>query len=142
MLYRILFLAGYILKILIAGENKHSLSKQISLNGQEEVEINIEFSTGKLWLESTKESVLLDGEFLYKTMKPIIDYQNSSLDIYTDEKDKKREVNITLDSFSDIRENEWKLKFSEEASYTFNIEMGAADAQLDFSNLKIQNLNM
>jgi hypothetical protein len=144
MWHRTLLLAEYVVNILIAGENLHSLTKQIPLNDQREVEINIEFNTGKLWMASTETSLILDGDFLYKTSEPIIDYQDGALDIYTDDKgkDKKREVNITLDSFSDIKENEWRLKFGEAAAYSFNIEMGAADAQLDFSNLKIKNLKI
>jgi hypothetical protein len=142
MLYRILLVAGYMLNLLAAGENRHTLTKQIPSSGQTEVKINIEFNTGKLWLQSTEESFLLDGKFVYKNMKPVIDYHRRTLEISTDMHDQKREVNITLDSFSDIKENEWRLKFGEEALYTFDIEMGAADAELDFSNLKIQNLSI
>jgi hypothetical protein len=142
MLYRALIVTGCMLQIVAAGEQKHKINKIIPHKGEREVEINIEFSTGQLWLESTNEMVVFDGELTYRNTAPEIEYQRGVLDIYTGDHDEKKEVNITLDSFSDIKENEWRLKFCEEIVYVFNIEMGAAEAHLNFSNLKIRSLNI
>jgi hypothetical protein len=142
MFNRIIIVTACLLQFLAAGGATHKISKKIPYKGEREVEVNIDFSTGKLWLESTGESVVLDGKFQYQIAAPEIDYQRGVLDINTGDHDEDKELNITLDSFSDIKENEWRLKFSEEIIYDFNIEMGAAEAHLNFSNLKIQNLNI
>ena len=106
MIYRTILYTGCLLYLLAAGEKYDKFTKKIPVNGEQTVEVNIEFNTGKLRIEPTDEDVILDGTFRYKKTEPEIDYRDGILDISAGKNEHKKEINITLNSFSDIKENE------------------------------------
>jgi len=132
--------------LIYAMDEPNKLRKEIPINDVEKVEVYIRFGAGNLFINPTVKNVLFQGEFIYSDDEPYIRYdregEEGRLRIEMRNKTEKEngDMNVTINSLSDIYKNEWLLNFNENTELAFKIEMGAAEAEIDFGAMRIANL--
>ncbi|HXF48812.1 MAG TPA: toast rack family protein [Verrucomicrobiae bacterium] len=115
--------------------------KTIPLKNEKTLETTLDFGAGELELKSTRSSAsLFEGRFTFRPgrIEPEVRYSASRtvgrLDLETHSIKK-------LFSDRDAR-NEWDVRFSTEVTHVFEINIGACEATLDFSDLPVEELSL
>lgn len=117
-------------------------AKAYPLEDERELKINIEIGLSKFIIGSGKSDYVYSYEIVRsskaenpenKIKYKIID-NVGYLDIKSHE-----ESSIKLDNF---RSEEWVLNFTDKIPISFDIEIGAGKGTLDFTNLKVKDLNI
>lgn len=118
------------------------IRQTIVLTNQTELRLDLEYAAGRLDVEPAPSGVLAEWDLTFSSEehRPTIDFDSTStsptLWIHSP---KRRNENVDLDR---LRDNHWRLKLSPQIPITFDIEGGAFDAVLDFSSLKVADLNL
>jgi hypothetical protein len=132
----------------LAGNDSDKLKKEIPIDDVEFVEVSVSFGAGNLYISPGSNNILFHGEFNYSEYEPFVAYDKNhregslQIEMREDSKKEDRDVNVTINSLGEIGENEWDLYFSEEIQLSFDIEMGAAEAEIDFGAMKITDLKL
>lgn len=118
------------------------IRQTIALTNQTGLRLDLEYAAGRLDVEPASSGTLAELDLIYSSEehRPTIDFDSAStsptLWIHSP---KRRHDNVDLDR---LRDNHWRLKLSPQIPITFDIEGGAFDAVLDFSGLKVADLNL
>jgi len=139
-----------------------TFSREERLENQESLYAKLVLGGGKIWLTKSSHDELLSVEVEYnrKDNKPVFDFKEDEdgeallyfsitskdhsydfYDAFDDVDFFDEDHNISL-GISSIRKTSWDLKFTDEIPIEFEIAVGAAKANLDFSGMKISNLNI
>jgi len=126
---------------------QHRLTKRIMLNGEKELQVNISFVAGKLYIRPADKRTLFKGEFQFKKTEPLVDYSvfnhvgKLQINMPNYKKNKDAEDNqVNISGLEDLKQNVWKLYISPDVPISFTIEMGASENDFDFGLMKIKNL--
>jgi len=118
------------------------MHREIELEDAKEVDVLIRFGAGTLKIEQGESDRLLDADFEYtpKDIKPEISYE-------VDEKGVGRLLlKLARDGEEGFEwrdyENEWTLRFTKKVPLSFEIDMGANNAKLDFTGLRLRGLDL
>lgn len=112
--------------------------RSVPLSGTDPVDVDIVFGAGSLEVEAGVSDELFSGTFSYNVepWEPEITYDVGHLTI---------EQGGDKDSWGipsgNIR-NRWELEFSPEVPLTVDVKAGAGEGELDFTNLKVSNLDV
>ena len=117
------------------------LTKKIELKGEKHLAVKMDIGAGIIDLKRNKTGDVLNAEVEYypKKFEVDIDYQRSKDQgkLYLESKSKKgKGIDI------DTEDNYWYLEFSDKIPISFEINVGACEADFDFTGLKIDNLDM
>lgn len=142
---RFLMIVGMLLLLVAAGagagwaEKEH---REIELGGAKEVQVRIRFGAGTLKIERAESDGLLDADFEYteEDVEPEISYE-------VDEEGVGRLLlKLARDKEDGFEwrdyENEWTLRFTRKVPLSFEIDMGANNATLDFTGLRVRGLDL
>ncbi len=125
-----------------AGRNK-DVYKEIELKDEKSVSVKIEFGAGELYLSRSSSDKMLQADVSYDPEHSdfVLEYDRKEaggeLFLGTDFDESKH---LDLDDAKD--ENWWDLKFTDKIPIDFDIDVGAAESELDFTGLKIKDLNV
>ncbi|MBU0711610.1 hypothetical protein KJ762_08460 [bacterium] len=123
---------------------------ELPYKGEEELSVGIEFGLGKLELRSTdNKKYIMQAEITYSKdlYKPEVDYktvgnrgklrlasrQNESSGFWGHSK---------KSSSSDIKKNHWRVAMTDQIPTAYDIELGLGKGILDFTNIKVNDLNL
>lgn len=139
-----------------------TFSRSERLENQGNLYAKLVLGGGKIWLSKSSHGELLSVEVEYskEETKPVFDFRDNedgeallffsitSKNHYYDNYDVFEEMDffdedhdISL-GLSSIKKTSWDLKFTDEIPIEFEIAVGAAKANLDFTGMKISNLNI
>lgn len=146
---RLIMALGLLLAIAPAEElitERHDIPFQ----GEQELDVGIEFGLGKLDLKSNGGAkYILQSEVTYsqKLYKPSVDYKTvgarGKLRIVSKKiEEGSRFWDTRNKNTSDLKNNHWQLAFIETIPTSYDIELGLGKGQLDFSRLRVTNLNL
>jgi len=125
-----------------AGRNK-DVYKEIELKDEKAVAVKIEFGAGELYLSRSSTDNMLEADVTYDPDHSdfVLEYdrkkEGGELFLGTDFDESR---SLDLDDAKD--ENWWDLKFTDKIPIDFDIDVGAAESELDFTGLKIKDLNV
>jgi hypothetical protein len=129
-------------------EDREKMTRVIPLQDEQALEVDLEFAAGKMVIGKSENDVLFDGTFYYNKYTPKIEYyvQNKRgtlfLDMNIDRDKDSEDLNVSVNSLDEIGDTEWYLDFSDQIPLDFSIQMGAAEANLQFGGLRIQSLDL
>ncbi|MGD9899184.1 MAG: toast rack family protein [Calditrichaceae bacterium] len=128
-------------------DSKSTLTRKINISDEKMIEVNIEFGVGILKISPGNPDELFFGKLKFDTIEPSIDYSVyrdiGRLSVSSDGDKKKGEDSRTqIKTLSDVKRNVWDLRFSPKVPISFNIELGAAENNLEFGSLKISKLSI
>ena len=140
-----------------------TFSREVPLEDQENLYAKLVLGGGKIWLTKSSHGELLSVEVEYnrEDNKPVFEFRDDRFDgeamlffsitsrdrdyhnfEFFDEDDFfDEDHNIHL-GFSSLKKTSWDLKFTDEIPIEFEIAVGAAKANLDFTGMKISDLNI
>ena len=136
--------AGLLLLLILTGAGTgwtEQMHREIELDGAKRVSVRVRFGAGTLRIERGESDRLLDADFEYtpEDIEPEVTY-----DVDT-EGTGKLLVKLARDGrgfeWRDYR-NEWTLRFTDKVPLSFEIDMGANRAQLDFTGLRVSELDL
>ena len=138
------------MQIMHSADEGNNIKRIIPLSDEKSIEMDINFAAGNLFLSSCDNNYLFDGEFRYIDNEPEIDYYkkndtgilNLGMESESKEGKDKYDRNLTFDSIDDLSENEWTLKLSRNIPISLKMELGAAEAELNFTGLSLANLQV
>ena len=123
---------------------------EVPYKGEEELNVGIEFGLGKLELRGTdNQKYIMQAEITYSKdlYEPEIDYKTvgnrGKLRLIS-----RQDENIRLwghskkSSSSDIKNNHWRVAMTERIPTAYDIELGLGKGILDFTNIKVNDLNL
>jgi len=123
---------------------------EVPYRGEEELNVGIEFGLGKLELRSTdNKKYIMQAEITYSKdlYEPEIDYKTvgkrGKLRLIS-----RQDENIRFwghskkSSSSDIKNNHWRVAMTEQIPTAYDIELGLGKGILDFTNMKVNDLNL
>jgi len=125
---RVLVMCLCFFTILSLAEEQVTEQHDIPYKGEEELDVSIEFGLGKLELRSSSnQKFIMQSEITYtkELYKPKIELWGRS-----------------KNSETDIKNNHWRIAMTEQIPSTYDIELGLGKGILDFSNIKISDLNL
>ncbi len=116
------------------------LHRQIKLSGEKSVEVKIEFGAGELRIGKTRGKMLLDADLEYpeEKLQPVVEYSKDGSIGQLKLSMKGKDDQIRWKDFK----NTWDLRFTEKIPLSFDVQMGANKAGLDFSGLRVTRLNI
>jgi hypothetical protein len=122
---------------------KKEVYKEIDLEDEKSLSVRIEFGAGKINLGKTDSKKIVEADVSYDPSYSefFFDYDKSKdkgeLFIGT-ELEEEKGINL-----GDVEEkNWWDLSFTDEIPIDFEIDVGAAEGELDFTGLKITDLDI
>lgn len=145
------------------GQRMSTYSRSERLEDQSELYAKLVLGGGKVWLTKSSHGELLSVKVDYnkEDIRPVFDYRNDEYDgeamlffsiASRDHYSKNNDVFEEMDFFdedhdislgiSSLKKTSWNLKFTDEIPIEFEIAVGAAKANLDFSGMKISDLNI
>jgi hypothetical protein len=116
-------------------------TRQIQLGNAASLRLDLEDTGGDLRLERETTGLLADFqlEFDHEENRPFIDYDSSSSPTLRIRSPHQRNGDLSLDQF---RDNNWRIKVSPQIPIDIRIDGGAIDGRLDFTALKVAELNI
>lgn len=116
--------------------------RQIQRSGEASLRLDIEYNGGYLELERESTGLLADIylEFDQEENRPIIDYDSSLTSPTLRIRSPRRHDGEW--SFKRFRDNRWRIKLSPQIPIDFRIDAGAIESRLDFTDLKVEDLNI
>lgn len=125
-----------------APDSNLRLAQQIPFAGQSKLLLELEYTGGYLDFESDSGSALVDLDLVYdnESLRPEIIFDSTSATPrLTVRSPHDHRDNLSLD---ELRSNRWRIKVSRQVELECEISAGAVDAWLDFSGLRLQDLNL
>ena len=140
-----------------------TFSRSERLEGQDNLYAKLVLGGGKIWLTKSSHGELfsVDVEYSKDDIKPVFDYRDDDYDgdamlffsitsrdededfyEYFDDDDFFDEDHDIHLGLSSLKKTSWDLKFTDEIPIEFEIAVGAAKANLDFTGMKISDLNI
>ncbi|KPL00590.1 MAG: hypothetical protein AMJ91_04070 [candidate division Zixibacteria bacterium SM23_73_3] len=117
-----------------------SITKKIELKGEKHLSVKMDIGAGIIDLGRSRTGDILNAEVEYDPdeVRVDIDYNRfkEEGELYLESKSKDKGIDL------DEGENYWYLEFSDKIPISFEIDVGACEANLDFTGLKIDNLDM
>jgi hypothetical protein len=116
-------------------------ARQLQLGNATALRLDIEYNGGHLTLERETTGLLADLqlEFDREENRPFIDYDSSSSPTLRIRSPRQRNGDFSIDKF---RDNDWRIKLSPQIPVDIRIDGGAIDGRLNFTALKIAELNI
>lgn len=124
------------------GSSELSEHRQFQFTNQTALRLDIEYDGGYLTIERDDSGLLADIkiDFDREENRPYIDFDSTSPSPALRIRSPRRhEVRLSFDKF---RENDWRLKLSPKIPIEFRLDGGALNGKLDFSGLKVADLNI
>ncbi|RKY69212.1 MAG: hypothetical protein DRQ02_01740 [Candidatus Latescibacterota bacterium] len=125
-----------------AARSDHALTmhREIKLSGEKLVKVKMEFGGGELRIGKTQGKMLLDADLEYaeEKLRPIVEYSREDTIGQLKLSMKGKRDRIGWKDFKSI----WDLRFTEKIPFSFDVQMGANEAELDFSGLRVKALNI
>ncbi|MDO9549287.1 MAG: toast rack family protein [Candidatus Marinimicrobia bacterium] len=123
---------------------------EVPYKGEEELSVGIEFGLGKLELRSIdNKKYIMQAEITYSKdlYKPEIDYKTvgkrGKLRLASRQSESGRFWGHSKKSSSaDIKNNHWRVAMTDQIPTAYNIELGLGKGILDFTNIKVNGLNL
>jgi len=122
---------------------------EVPYKGEEELDVGIEFGLGKLELRGNdNKKYIMQAEISYsKSMnEPIIEYKSvgsrGKLRLISHQEKDSHFWGRSSKSSSDINKNHWRVAMTEQIPTAYDIEMGLGKGILDFSRIKVSDLNL
>ncbi len=117
-----------------------SITKKIQLTGEKHLTVKMDIGAGIIDLGRNRTGDILNAEVEYypKKFKVDIDYQRSKDEgeLYLESESKGKGIDLDDD------DNYWYLEFGHKIPISFEIDVGACEADFDFTGLKIDHLDM
>ncbi len=146
---RVLVMCLCFFTILSLAEEQVTEQHDIPYKGEEELDVSIEFGLGKLELRSSSnQKFIMQSEITYtkELYKPKIEYKTvgkrGKLRLVSQQSENNRLWGRSKNSETDIKNNHWRIAMTEQIPSTYDIELGLGKGILDFSNIKISDLNL
>lgn len=142
-----LILFVFVLTIPINPENPYagehstkSLTKKIQLKGEKHLTVKMDIGAGIIDLRRNRTGDILNAEVEYdpEEIRVDIDYDRIKDEGKLYLKSKSRNKGLDLDT----EDNYWFLEFGDRIPISFEIDVGACEADFDFTGLKIDKLDM
>jgi len=142
-----LILFVFVLTIPINPENPYagehstkSLTKKIELKGEKHLTVKMDIGAGIIDLGRNHTGDILNAEVEYdpEEIRVDIDYHRIKDEGKLYLKSRSRDKGLDLDE----EDNYWFLEFSDKIPISFEIDVGACEADFDFTGLRIDNLDM
>jgi hypothetical protein len=117
-------------------------TRQIRIGSVTSLRLDIEYTGGYLTLERETTGLLADIklEFDDEENRPSIDYDSSlTSPVLRIRSPRRRGGDL---SFNKFRDNDWRIKLSPNIPIEFRIDGGAIDGRLDFTALKVADLEI
>lgn len=140
-IWRTLLVAGIICFALsfIRVGNAKEIHKKIESKGEKSLTVEIELGGGIIDLEKNDTGNILDAE---------IEYDPDEVDIDIDYQKVEDRGKLYLSSESedghdfDTEDNYWHLEFTDRIPIDFEMDIGACEAEFDFTGLKLNDLDL
>jgi len=126
--------------------------REIPHKGEQELNVGINFGLGEMTLlAGTFKDLLHRSEITYsrELIKPVVEYKTlgnrGRLRLYTEDFKKDKIKNLKRRDHSSenlIRRNQWRMEFSKYVPVAFDIDLGLGRGEMDFSSLKVTDLNL
>ena len=140
-----------------------TFSREVRLENQENLYAKLVLGGGKIWLTKSSHGELLSVEVEYskEDNKPVFEFREDEYDgeamLYfsirsrdeneytyeyfneSDFFDEEHDIHLGISS---LKKTSWDLKFTDEIPIEFEIAIGAAKANLDFTGMRISDLNI
>ncbi len=114
--------------------------KRIEFSGEKEVRVKIEIGVANIDLKKNISGNILDAEMEYDPDRMTVraDYIRSENrgKLYLESDSKEKGLDLSQD------ENYWKLEFGDRMPLSFDMDIGACEADFDFTGLLIDELDM
>lgn len=134
----------FLLSIFVLGSssrNRATTEETIDLKNEKSLETRLGFGAGELKLKPlTGRNRLFEGRFSYlpRDFEPELRYTASrQTGFLTLETKSLRKLLTDRDP-----KNEWEIAFSTQVSHSFDLDLGACEAELDFSGLPVEELKL
>ncbi len=132
--------------VLIAGDTNQLFKKRIELSDEKSADIRIHFSAGSMQIGEAVSSYLFEGRLEYNEKVPAIKYVLSSsegfLKIDDEQNFSNEDGNFNFGDLNEIRGKNWELNFTNRIPLNFDLQIGAAKADLDFGGMAVKELNL
>lgn len=133
----------FVLSFAVWADRRKEVYKEIDLKSEKSLTVRIEFGAGELYLSRSNSTKMLQADVSY-------DPGHSDFVCEYDESKEKGELYLGTDLeeseglYLDDQEDEnwWDLKFTDKIPIDFRIDIGAAESELDFTGLKIKDLDL
>ena len=125
-----------------AGKRKE-VYREVDLKDEKSLRVRIEFGAGELNLNRSDSKKIVEAEVSYDPAYAdfFFDYEKSKGEgelFLGTELEEEKGVNL-----GDVKEkNWWDLSFTDEIPIDFEIDVGAAESELDFTGLRIMGLDL
>ncbi len=124
-----------------AGEHStKTITKKIQLKGEKHLVVKMDIGAGIIDLKRNKTGDILNAEVEYdpEKIRVDIDYDRhkDKGEMYLKSKSKHKGLDL------DTEDNYWYLEFGHKIPISFEIDVGACEADFDFTGLKIDHLDM
>jgi len=121
----------------------------IPYKGEEELDVGIEFSLGKLEIKKCQDdNYIMQSEITYskELYKPSVQYKTvgnrGKLRLVSKQQGKSHHWGGSKIKSSSLKNNHWRIALIETVPMAFNIEMGLGKGLLDFSGLRVNDLDL
>jgi hypothetical protein len=124
-----------------SSRNRATVEEAIDLKNEKMLETRLDFGAGELKLGPKAASGrLFEGRFSYRPrdFKPDLHYTSSRQTGFLTLETKSLKKFLTD---RDLK-NEWEVSFSPQVSHAFDFDLGACEAELDFSGLPVEELKL
>lgn len=115
-------------------------TKRIEFSGEKHLTVKMDIGAGVIDLGRNRAGNILDAEVEYdpKDYKVSLDYSRSGDEgkLYLASESKHKDLDL------DTEDNYWNLEFGDKIPISFEIDVGACEADFDFTGLLIDNLDM
>jgi hypothetical protein len=115
-------------------------TKRIEFSGEKHLTVKMDIGAGIIDLGRNRTGNILDAEVEYdpKDYKVSLDYSRSGEKgkLYLASESKHKDLDL------DTEDNYWNLEFGDKIPINFEIDVGACEADFDFTGLLIDNLDM
>lgn len=122
---------------------------EVPYRGEEELDVGIEFGLGRLELRgSNNKKYIMQAELQYSKdlYKPEIDYKTvgnrGKLRLVSHRDDDNKIWRRSKKGSSDVNKNHWRVAMTEQIPSAYDIDMGLGKGTLDFTNIKVNDLNL
>lgn len=116
------------------------IHKEIKFQGEKNLSVKIDFGGGVINLEKNNTGDILNADFEYDPDKFDMDIDYDKIEetgrLYLHSKSEHGHLDLDTD------DNYWHLGFTDTIPIGFEIDMGACEAELDFTGLKIDRLDL
>jgi hypothetical protein len=136
--------------VLLFAEEQITEQHNIPYQGEEDLDVDIEFGLGKLELRSSdNRKYIMQSEITYskELYKPEVEYKTigkrGKLRLVSRQSDDtKLWSHSKKSSQDDIKKNHWRVEMTEHIPTVYDIELGLGKGILDFSRIKVSDLNL